>query len=127
MTTSIGELEEDEEFTIDPLVTDTENDIEDLVFCYDLNPLTDSDLDGDERNDCDQNTRVLTHSWPDSHSSPDSILFFTFDDDGETDSLEFTFDVVNTPLRRWHLSPLQIYLQAFLTILSGKWDNRLRA
>ena len=97
ITTSIGELEEDEEFTIDPLVTDTENDIEDLVFCYDLDPLTDSDLDGDERNDCDQNSRVLTHSWPDSHSSPDSIIFFTSDDDGETESLEFTFDVVNTP------------------------------
>ena len=97
MTTSIGELEEDEEFIIDPLVSDTENDIGSLVFCYDLDPFSDSDLDGDERNDCDHNSRVLSHSWPDSHSSPDSIIFFTLDDDGETDSLEFTFDVVNTP------------------------------
>ena len=97
MTTSIGELEEDEEFIIDPMVTDTENDIEGLGFCYDMDPFSDSDSDGDDRNDCDRNSRVLVHSWPDSHSSPDSIIFFTFDDDGETDSLEFTFDVINVP------------------------------
>ena len=97
MTTSLGDLEEDEEFTISPMVADTGNDLTTLVYCFDLDSLIDSDSDGDSGNDCDVQSGVLVHSWPDSLSAPESVLFHVTDDDGETASMEFSFVVINTP------------------------------
>ncbi len=97
ITTSLGDLEEDEEFTIHPTVTDTENDVGDLTYCFDLDPSADSDSDGDGSNDCDVESMVLVHSWPDSNSAPASVIFHVTDDDGASDSVEISFLVVNSP------------------------------
>ncbi len=97
ITTSLGELEEDEEFSISPIATDTENDQENLTYCYDLDPSIDSDSDGLGSNDCDVPSRVLVHSWPDSSTAPASIFFHVTDDDGASDSIEINFQVVNSP------------------------------
>tara|TARA_B100001123_G_scaffold233319_1_gene261796 strand:- start:7301 stop:10759 length:3459 start_codon:yes stop_codon:yes gene_type:complete len=97
ITTSLGDLEEDEEFTIQPIVTDTENDVDDLTYCFDLDPSEDSDSDGVPSNDCDVESMVLVHSWPDSNSAPASVIFRVTDDDGASDSVEISFLVVNAP------------------------------
>ena len=97
ITTSLGELEEDEQFTIEPEVTDTSYDEGNLTYCFDLDPSTDSDADGQESNDCDVESLLLSHSWPDSSSAPTSVVFHVTDDDGASDSVEISFLVVNTP------------------------------
>jgi len=97
ITTSLGELEEDEEFSFSPVAIDTENDQDNLTYCYDLEPSLDSDSDGNVNNDCDVPSRVLLHSWPDSSTAPESILFHVTDDDGASDSIEINFQVVNSP------------------------------
>ena len=51
ITTTLGQLEEDEEFTISPQVIETGTDSERLVHCFDLNPADDSDSDGQAGND----------------------------------------------------------------------------
>ena len=97
ITTTLGQLEEDEEFTISPQVIETGTDSQRLVTCFDLDPVDDSDSDGRSRNDCDVESPFLIHSWPDSTTAPDSIIFHVTDDDGESASIEFSFSVVNTP------------------------------
>ena len=97
ITTTLGQLEEDEEFTISPQVIETGTDSERLVHCFDLNPADDSDSDGQTRNDCDVESPFLVHSWPDSTSAPDSLVFHVTDDDGDSASIEFSFSVVNAP------------------------------
>ena len=97
MTTILGDLEEDQQFTINPEVSDTGNDYDSLVQCFDLDPLTDGDADGVQDNDCDVQGGILVHSWPDSYSAPGSIVFHVTDDDGASESLEFTFAVFNSP------------------------------
>ena len=97
ITTTLGQLEEDEEFTISPQVIETGTDSERLVHCFDLNPADDSDSDGKTRNDCDVESPFLVHSWPDSASAPDSLVFHVTDDDGDSASIEFSFSVVNVP------------------------------
>ena len=97
ITTILGDLEEDEEFTIYPTVDDTVNDFGSLTYCFDMDPALDTDSDGFISNDCDVESPVLTHSWPDSTSAPSSIVFFVFDDDGDADSVEFKFNVINSP------------------------------
>jgi len=97
MSTNLGDLEEDEEFTINPVVSDTGNDSETLVHCFDLDPSADTDSDGDVGNDCDIQSSVLVHSWPDSSSAPGSVIFHVTDDDGATKSMEFSFVVINSP------------------------------
>ncbi|MFL2975777.1 MAG: CARDB domain-containing protein [Candidatus Thalassarchaeaceae archaeon] len=97
MTTILGDLEEDEEFTVSPMVSDTGNDSESLIQCFDLDPSNDHDSDGDPENDCDVQSGILVHSWPDSFSAPSSIVFHVTDDDGASESIEFTFVVTNSP------------------------------
>jgi len=97
MTTILGDLEEDQEFTINPVVSDTGNDSESLVQCFDLDPSIDDDQDGIPENDCDVQSGILVHSWPDSYSAPRSLVFHVTDDDGASESIEFTFLVVNSP------------------------------
>ena len=97
ITTILGDLEEDEEFTIYPSVEDSMNDFSSLTYCFDMDPTFDTDSDGLLSNDCDIESLGLTHSWPDSRSAPSSIVFFVFDDDGEADSVEFKFNVINSP------------------------------
>ncbi len=97
MTTILGDLEEDQEFTISPIVSDTGNDSDSLIHCFDLDPSTDIDSDGVTVNDCDVQSTSLIHSWPDSYSAPSSIVFHVTDDDGASESLEFTFVVINSP------------------------------
>ena len=97
ISTNLGELEEDEEFTINPVVSDTGNDSESLTKCFDLDPTADHDGDGISENDCDVQSAVLVHSWPDSFSAPRSIFFHVTDDDGASESIEFTFSVINSP------------------------------
>jgi len=97
MTTNLGDLEEDQEFTISPAVSDTGNDTDSLVHCFDLDPSADNDADGDSENDCDVQSEILVHSWPDSNSAPSSIVFHVTDDDGASESMAFTFVVVNSP------------------------------
>ena len=97
ITTVLGDLDEDEEFVITPSVEDTPNDSGELIYCFDLDPSIDSDADGVTENDCDIESLVLSHSWPDSYSAPSSVVFHVTDDDGDSDSVEFTFNVVNSP------------------------------
>jgi len=97
MTTILGDLEEDEEFTVSPIVSDTGNDSESLIQCFDLDPSNDHDSDGDPENDCDVQSGILVHSWPDSYSAPSSIIFHVTDDDGASESIELTFVVTNSP------------------------------
>ncbi len=97
ISTSLGELEEDEKFIIQPEVTDTAFDSDKLTYCFDLDPSADSDGDGLGSNDCDIESMLLSHSWPDSSSAPSSVVFHVTDDDGASDYVEFSFQVVNTP------------------------------
>ena len=97
MTTTLGDLEEDQEFTISPIVSDTGNDSASLIHCFDLDPSSDQDSDGIAENDCDVQATSLIHSWPDSYSAPSSLVFHVTDDDGASESLEFTFVVINSP------------------------------
>ncbi len=97
MTTILGDLEEDQEFTISPIVSDTGNDSDSLIHCFDLDPSIDHDSDGVPENDCDVQSAILVHSWPDSYSAPNSIVFHVTDDDGASESMEFTFVVINSP------------------------------
>ena len=97
ITTTLGQLDEDEEFTISPQVIETGTDSERLVHCFDLNPVDDSDSDGQSGNDCDVESPSLVHSWPDSTTAPESLIFHVTDDDGESASIEFSFSVVNAP------------------------------
>jgi len=97
MTTVLGNLEEDQEFTINPVVSDTGNDSVSLIHCFDLDPSTDGDSDGVPENDCDVQSSILVHSWPDSYSAPESLVFHVTDDDGASESVEFTFSVINSP------------------------------
>ena len=97
MTTALGDLEEDEAFTISPVVSDTGNDTENLVSCFDLYPSIDLDSDGNSENDCDVQSEILVHSWPDSNSAPSSIVFHVTDDDGASESIKFSFIVTNSP------------------------------
>ena len=97
ITTTLGQFDEDEEFTISPQVIETGTDSDRLVHCFDLNPDDDSDSDGQSGNDCDVESPFLVHSWPDSTTAPDSIIFHVTDDDGESASIEFSFSVVNAP------------------------------
>ena len=97
ITTILGDLDEDEEFTIYPTVQDSMNDFGSLTYCFDMDSALDTDSDGLSSNDCDIESPVLTHSWPDSTNAPSSIVFFVFDDDGDTDSVEFEFNVINNP------------------------------
>jgi len=97
MTTILGDLEEDQEFTISPIVSDTGNDSASLIHCFDLDPSTDQDSDGVAENDCDVQATSLIYSWPDSYSAPSSLVFHVTDDDGASESLEFTFVVINSP------------------------------
>ena len=62
-----------------------------------MDPALDTDSDGLLSNDCNIESPVLTHSWPDSKSAPSSVVFFVFDDDGDADSVEFKFNVINSP------------------------------
>jgi len=93
----IPQFSEDEEIEIIAEVVDTYNDMDSLIYCFDLNPSLDSDEDGAAKNDCDVNSNVLIHSWPDASSAPDSIIFHVTDDDGSTDSEEIEIDVINSP------------------------------
>ena len=79
------------------------------------------DEDGDERNDCDQNSRVLTHSWPDSHSSPDSIIFFTSDDDGETESFQIAYTMGGMSLK---LAESSVSNASYSTASANDHDGR---
>ena len=97
MTTNLGDFEEDEEFTINPVVSDTGTDSESLVYCFDLDPSLDDDADGISENDCDIPSEILVYSWPDSNLAPNSIVFHVTDDDGASESLEFNFVVINSP------------------------------
>ena len=94
---SLQPLEEDEEFTIHVSVSDTSNDIGSLEYCFDLSPDEDSDSDGSSDNDCDHPSNTLLHSWPDSLTAPSHIVFHVTDDDGEVDSVEIPFEVINAP------------------------------
>ena len=93
----IPQISEDEEIEIVAEVVDSYNDMESLIYCFDLNPEIDSDEDGAAKNDCDINSNVLVHSWPDASTSPDFIIFHVSDNDGSTDFTEIEIDVVNTP------------------------------
>ena len=96
-TPTLQPLEEDEQFTLHVTVSDTGNDIDSLLYCFDLSPEEDSDSDGTEDNDCDFPSNTLVHSWPDSTTSPDHIVFHVTDDDGEVAVLEIPIEVNNAP------------------------------
>ena len=89
ITTTLGQFDEDEGFTISPQVIETGTDSERLVQCFDLSPADDSDSDGQSGNDCDVESPFLVHSWPDSTTAPESLIFHVTDDDGESASIEF--------------------------------------
>ena len=93
----LPQFSEDEIIEIIAEVVDTENDMDSLIYCYDLNPSEDSDEDGAARNDCDVNSNSLIHSWPDATNSPEFIIFHVTDNDESTDFIEIPIDIVNSP------------------------------
>ncbi len=93
----LPQFSEDEIIEIIAEVVDTENDMDSLIYCYDLNPSEDSDEDGAARNDCDVNSNALIHSWPDAANSPEFIIFHVTDNDESTDFIEIPIDIVNSP------------------------------
>ena len=93
----IGRIQEDEQFSIEVSVEDTANDLESLVYCFDLDPIIDGDADGNKTNDCDVPSKQLTHKWSDSSKSPSFIVFHVMDDDGARASTEINVEVYNVP------------------------------
>jgi len=93
----LGPLQEDEQFSIEVTVEDTANDITSLIHCFDLDPTSDTDIDGNTSNDCDVPSNKLTHFWPDASKSPEYIVFHVKDDDGDGDSTEIKLEVFNAP------------------------------
>jgi len=76
-------------------VTDTPGDLPDLIHCFDLDPYTDSDSEGNESDDCDVESRHLAHAWADATTAPDYIVFHVTDDDGARDYVAISLDVNN--------------------------------
>ena len=93
----LGMIQEDEEFSIEISVEDTANDIESLIYCFDLDPISDADSDGNKSNDCDVPSKQLIHHWPDASKSPSYIVFHVMDDDGASASTEISLEVYNAP------------------------------
>ena len=76
-------------------VTDTTGDLPNLIHCFDLDPYTDSDSEGNESDDCDVESRHLAHAWADATTAPDYIVFHVTDDDGGRDYIAISLDVNN--------------------------------
>jgi hypothetical protein len=76
-------------------VTDTTGDLPNLIHCFDLDPYTDSDSEGNESDDCDVESRHLAHAWADATTAPDYIVFHVTDDDGARDYIAISLDVNN--------------------------------
>jgi len=86
---------EEDIISINGTAYDTENDMESLVMCWDLNPMINADEEGDSDDDCDIEGETLHHSW--TEQGLYKIIFHVTDDDGASDSVETTINVVNRP------------------------------
>ncbi|MCP2502474.1 MAG: hypothetical protein NLN66_00235 [Candidatus Thalassarchaeaceae archaeon] len=86
---------EDTDIELSIVVDDTLYDVQSLIPCYDLDPYTNSDNYGTIDDDCDLASYHLVHSWPDSNTAPDKIIFHVTDNDGETASIEIPLDIRN--------------------------------
>ncbi len=104
-------VEEGEELIFNIGIIDTLNDMDNLITCFDINPLINADSLGSNMDDCDFNSTILSYAWEDSTSAPDFIVFHVTDDDGSTDYAEIDIDVRNTRPKAIakldDLSPLQ--------------------
>ncbi|MCH1524578.1 MAG: hypothetical protein L7S41_05480, partial [Candidatus Thalassarchaeaceae archaeon] len=86
---------EDQAIEISIIADDTMFDIESLVPCYDLDPSSNSDSIGNASDDCDLESYYLEHSWPNSETAPDYIVFHVTDNDGATAYSNIPIDVRN--------------------------------
>jgi hypothetical protein len=86
---------EDTNIELSIIVDDTLYDVQSLIPCYDLDPYTNSDNYGTIDDDCDLASYHLVHSWPDSNTAPDKIIFHVTDNDGEIASVEIPLDIRN--------------------------------
>ena len=86
---------EDQTVDISIIVDDTMYDIESLIPCYDIDPNSNSDDIGNSTDDCDFESYQLGHSWHNSETAPDYIIFHVTDNDGATAYVEIPIDVRN--------------------------------
>ena len=89
-------VQEGEELIFDIGVIDTPNDVDSLTSCFDIDPSVNSDLLGNEDDDCDFTSTYLSYIWEDSVSAPEFIIFHVTDDDGSRDFVNIDIDIRNT-------------------------------
>lgn len=89
-------VQEGEELIFDIGVIDTPNDVDSLTSCFDIDPSVNSDLLGNEDDDCDFTSTYLSYIWEDSVSAPEFIIFHVMDDDGSRDFVNIDIDIRNT-------------------------------
>ncbi len=86
---------EDGEISVTATVWDTLGDLENLQNCFDIDPESNSDGEGEADDDCDVEGTNFAGSWPDATAAPSSIIFHTTDDDGERAFKEIPITVNN--------------------------------
>jgi len=86
---------EDELMQVSAQVSDTLGDLPNLIACFDLDPSTNSDSEGNATDDCDVESQHLAHAWSDATTAPDHIIFHVTDDDGESARITISIDVNN--------------------------------
>ena len=86
---------EDELVQVSAQVSDTLGDLPNLIACFDLDPSTNSDSEGNATDDCDVESQHLAHAWSDATTAPDHIIFHVTDDDGESARITISIDVNN--------------------------------
>ena len=110
---------EDQTIEISIIVDDTMFDIESLVPCYDLDPSSNSDSIGNASDDCDLESYYLEHSWPNSETAPDYIVFHVTDNDGAMAYSNIPIDVRNMKPNVGMTTSQYQPIEGELVILSG--------
>jgi len=110
---------EDQTIEISIIVDDTMFDIESLVPCYDLDPSSNSDSVGNASDDCDLESYYLEHSWPNSETAPDYIVFHVTDNDGAMAYSNIPIDVRNMKPNVGMTTSQYQPIEGELVILSG--------
>ncbi|MBL6883280.1 MAG: hypothetical protein ISR09_02695 [Candidatus Thalassarchaeum sp.] len=110
---------EDQTIEISIIVDDTMFDIESLVPCYDLDPSSNSDSIGNASDDCDLESYYLEHSWPNSETAPDHIVFHVTDNDGAMAYSNIPIDVRNMKPNVGMTTSQYQPIEGELVILSG--------
>ena len=110
---------EDGEISLTIDVWDTLGDRENLLNCFDLDPSTNSDGEGNSTDDCDVEGIAVTLSWPDAAVAPSSIIFHTTDDDGAVAMIEIPITVNNVKPSSHAMASNENPIEGSMVILSA--------